>query len=69
MLASSSTTRMRARPWRTSTARDCAARLSALAIQPCVDVTLAEPPLPAHPHRRDFSCFYEPVDNAEVDLR
>ena len=39
-----------------------------LALEPGVDVALAEPPLPADAHRRDLAGLDQPVDRPQVDL-
>ena len=74
MLASSSTTRTRgrrptpsARPGRRRAARRATPR-GRWRLEPGVDVALAEPPLPADPHRRDLAGLDQAVDRAEVDL-
>ena len=76
MLASSSTTSTLGRPSaRTRNASDrCGVgdgrrdrRL--LALEPRVDVALAEPPLAAYPNRRNLACFDQPVDRAQVDVK
>jgi hypothetical protein len=40
-----------------------------LAVQPGIDVGLAEPPLPADAHRRNLAGLDQPVDGTEVDLQ
>ena len=75
MLASSSTTRTRGRavpvagrgpaPAAAGAAR-AAAR--ALAVEPGVDVALAEAPLAADAHRRNLAGLDQPVDGAKIDL-
>ena len=69
MLASSSTTRTRCR--RASPAARCRrrpARSRPLAVEPGVDVALAEPPLPADAHGGNLPGLDQAVDRTEVDL-
>ena len=71
--ASSSTTSTRGRrppasPSRARRRRAPRPDARPLALEPGVDVALAEPPLPADPHRRDLAGLDQPVDRAEVDL-
>ena len=77
MLASSSTTRTRGRavPVAGAGARGAAARRPArepprgpLAVEPGVDVALAEPPLAADAHRGNLPGLDQPVDRPQVDL-
>ena len=73
MLASSSTTRTRLRPSRAcgrSAALAAAGALAArpLAVEPGVDVALAEPPLAADADGGNLPGFDQPVDRTKVDL-
>ena len=75
MLASSSTTSTRGRAVPAGRTRRGAggrrlARAAArpLAVEPGVDVALAEPPLAADAHRGNLAGLDQPVDGAQVDL-
>ena len=76
MLASSSTTRTRGRGvaggGRTRRRRGATRRARAaarpLAVEPGVDVALAEPPLAADAHRRNLAGLDQAVHRAKVDL-
>ena len=75
MLASSSTTRTRGRvaPLACRTGADAAgagrdAAARPLAVEPRVDVALAEPPLAADADGGNLAGFDQPVHGAEVDL-
>ena len=81
MLGSSSTTRMRGRALRVTRARAlvrgsagrCRQRTGGrsrlLAVEPRVDVALAEAPLPADAHRRDLPGLDQPVHGPKIDLQ
>ena len=75
MLASSSTTSTRGRAWRRrpragGRRRGGAARAAArpLAVEPGVDVALAEPPLAADAHGGNLAGLDQPVHGAQIDL-
>ena len=53
-------------PWRI--ASSAVKRRGALAIQPDVEVHLAEPPLPSNANRGDFPGFYQAVNSTQIDM-
>src|SRR3982751_6289221 len=69
MLASSSTTRTRGRTLAAVAGRGgAAAGGRALAVEPGIDITFAEPPLASDPHRGDLAGLDQAVDSPEIDL-
>ena len=75
MLASSSTTRTRGRVggrvrsgWRRRGGGAARRAARPLAVEPGIDVALAETPLPADPHRGNLAGLDEAVHRPKVDL-